>query len=264
MLWCGKTRKILTWGHLEDRTVGRYLRVKFLVFQHIDCEHPGSLRMLLDRAGIEWDVVALDRGDEIPELEGYDALWVLGGPMDVWDTQEHPWLVAEKEAIRRWVQDLKRPYLGLCLGHQLLADALGGTCGLQVPPEVGVYDIALTADGVHDPLFKGLEPVQKCVQWHGVRVEEPPQGAVILAGSDACPIQAMRVGQTAWSMQYHVEVEPDTVANWAKVPAYHRALMETLGAEGYGVMERQAAEAMDVFLASAETIFDNFVSVVRQ
>ena len=68
-------------------------------------------------------------------------LWVMGGPMDVWDVVEHPWLVPEKAAIRKWVRDLERPYLGLCLGHQLLADALGGTCGPQRPPEIGVLDV---------------------------------------------------------------------------------------------------------------------------
>ena len=112
--------------------------MRLLVFQHLDCEHPGSLRKFLAADGVQWDTVELDAGQPIPPLEGYDALWVMGGPMDVWDIEECPWLIPEKQAIRTWVRDLKRPYLGLCLGHQLLADALGGTCGPQRPPEVGV------------------------------------------------------------------------------------------------------------------------------
>ena len=102
--------------------------MKLLVFQHIECEHPGIFRGLLDGAGIQWDAVELDVGEKIPAFESYDALWVMGGPMDVWDEDECPWLVPEKAAIRHWVCDLKKPYLGFCLGHQLLADALGGVC----------------------------------------------------------------------------------------------------------------------------------------
>lgn len=237
--------------------------MKLLVFQHIDCEHPGSLRTHLAADGVTWDAVELDEGQPIPELEPYDALWVMGGPMDVWDVDEHPWLIAEKAAIRRWVKELKRPYLGLCLGHQLLADALGGTCGPQRPPEVGVYEVELTEAARRDALFAGLAARQACLQWHSVRVAQPPDDAVVLARSPGCSVQAMRVGELAWSMQYHVEVEPDTVRNWASIPAYEAALVETLGEGGIQRVEADAATHMDGFLASARALYDNFMQVVQ-
>ena len=236
--------------------------MRLLVFQHIDCEHPGSLRRFLAEDQIEWDAVNLHAGEPIPPLEDYDALWVMGGPMDVWDVVEHPWLVPEKAAIRKWVRDLEKPYLGLCLGHQLLADALGGTCGPQRPPEIGILDVELTEAGRKDPLFEGLPHRQKFLQWHSVNVAQAPEGATVLASSDICKVQAMRIGKHAWSMQYHAEIEPDTVANWGEVPAYHNALLAALGDDGLTAMQSAADEHMPAFLSCAETLYRNFVRQV--
>ena len=232
--------------------------MRLLVFQHIDCEHPGSLRRFLAADGVDWTAVELDAGEPIPELENFDALWVMGGPMDVWDVAEHPWLVPEKRAIRRWVRELDKPFLGLCLGHQLLADALGGTCGPQRPPEIGILDVELTAEGVADPIFAGMPARQKCLQWHSVCVAQPPDDAVVLARSDVCTVQAMRIGRHAWSMQYHVEIEPETVDNWGAVPTYRQALETTLGGDALPKLKAEADAAMEESLGNAEKLYRNF------
>lgn len=236
--------------------------MRLLVFQHIDCEHPGRLRDFLAEDGVIWNAIELDQGEKIPDLDAYDALWVMGGPMDVWDVDDHPWLVPEKAAIRKWVRELEKPYLGLCLGHQLLADALGGTCGPQRLPEIGVLDVELNAEGQRDPLFEGMPHRQKFLQWHSVNVAQAPEGATVLASSDICKVQAMRVGEHAWSMQYHAEIEPDTVANWGEVPAYHNALLAALGDDGLTTMQSAADEHMPAFLTCAETLYRNFMRQV--
>ena len=232
--------------------------MKFLIFQHISCEHPGIFRQFFSESGIDWQAVELDTGDAIPDLDGFDALWVMGGPMDVWDTDTCPWLVAEKEAIRTWVQDLKKPYLGLCLGHQLLADALDGKCEVQDTAEIGILDVHLTGAAKFDPLMKGLAPQMKCLQWHSVAVTQPPTGAELLASSPDCTWQAMRVGKHAWGIQFHVELQDQTISEWNAVPAYAAALDKVKGPGALKVMEDEALQYMPQFRDNARLLFDNF------
>src|SRR5215470_17285074 len=145
--------------------------MRFLVFQHIAIEHPGIFRDFMAADGITWDAVELDAGEEIPPLDRYDALWVMGGPMDVWEEDGHPWLAAEKRAIRAAVER-ELPFMGICLGHQLLGAAMGGRVAKAAQAEVGVLDVALTEAGRGDPLFQGMAPVFKALQWHGAEVAE--------------------------------------------------------------------------------------------
>ena len=236
--------------------------MRILVFQHVDCEHPGSLRGFLAEDGIKWDPTYLHRGNEIPNFDNYDALWVMGGPMDIWDIEEHPWLIEEKAAIKHWVKDLCKPYLGLCLGHQLLADALGGECRPQETAEIGLLEIELTEEGLLDPLFKGTPNKQKCLQWHSVQVTQVPENTVILAKSEICAVQAMRVGENAWSMQYHVEIEPDTVDNWVAIPAYSKSLVNTLGNSALSNLKKDTNENMNKCVNCARQIYKNFIGLI--
>ncbi len=232
----------------------------FVIFQHIACEHPGVFRRFFLDDNIATTAIELDEGDEIPDLSGFDALVVMGGPMDVWQEEEHAWLAQEKAAIRHAVVDLQMPYLGLCLGHQLLAEALGGTVGPSKQPEIGIMEVELNEAGLNSPFLKGLRRTQKCLQWHSAEVTTAPDCAQVLASSTACKVQALSYGSHAFSMQYHVELEDDTVPNWAAIPEYKSALENSMGASGLEQFKADADAGMAGFNAAAEVLYRNFLT----
>ena len=231
--------------------------MRILVLQHLDVEHPGSFREIWDEKGHERVAVELDAGEAIPELDAFDMLAVMGGPMDVWEEDAHPWLKAEKATIRRWVRELGRPYLGICLGHQLLAEALGGRVARMAAPEVGLSRVALTAAGRADPLFAGFGPELDVFQWHGCEVAELPEGAVSLARSDASAVQAMRWGRCAYGFQFHPEIVEETIADWKRIPEYWASLVKTLGPDGAEKLAGAVMPRLPAFRETAQRLDDN-------
>jgi len=233
--------------------------MKILVLQHARVEHPGAFRAFLEEDGHQWVPVELDEGERPPPLDNFDALWVLGGPMDVWEEDAHPWLVEEKALIREAVEGRGMPFFGLCLGHQLLAEALGGKCGASVRPEIGVKDVDLSEDGATGILFDALPDVFSTLQWHSAEVQTLPAGARCLATSPDCPIQAMSWGPRAFSVQFHLEVEADTVTNWAAIPQYAASLRKALGADGAARLEAECGRRLPDFNAMAERVYINWM-----
>lgn len=238
--------------------------MRILVFQHVSVEHPGVFREFWAEAGHEWVAVELDAGDAIPDPAGFDLLVVMGGPMDVWQEDELPWLVREKAAISHWVKDLGRPYLGICLGHQLLAAALEGEVGPMAAPEVGFAGVALTEAGLADPLLAGFAPAFETFQWHGSEVTRLPEGAVILAANPACPVQAMRWGRHAYGFQYHVEITPATVPEWQRIPAYAASLETALGPVEAVRLEGSVGPRLPAFREAARRLDANLASLAAR
>lgn len=236
-----------------------------LVLQHERVEHPGIFRQFLKEDGHSWTAIELDEGEALPEtFDGIDALWVMGGPMDVWQENEYPWLVAEKAFIKEAVEGRGLPYLGLCLGHQLLAEALGGQCGPSEQPEIGVLDVHLTEEGAGGVFLDDLPTTMKALQWHSAEIKTMPVGATCLATTAACPVQAMSWGPRAYSLQFHVEVEADTVENWAAIPAYRDALISALGNNGDETMREAAAAEMANFNKHAERLYINWLQTAAR
>ena len=131
-----------------------------------------------------------------------------------------------------------------------------------MPSEIGIMDVSLTEAAKSDPVFGKLPETFKCLQWHSVRVAQAPDDAVVLAQSDVCSNQAMRVGERAWSMQYHMELDATTIPEWGRIPAYEDALAR---AHGEGALQRMADEAeanMADFEVNSQALYRGFISAI--
>ena len=231
-----------------------------LVFQHMDHDHPGRFLDFFAEDHIIPEPVRLFEGQAIPDLAPYDFLFVLGGSQDTWQEDQHPWLAAEKQAIREWVAERARPYFGVCLGHQLLAAALGGEVAPAEQGEIGVFDVTLTEEAKGHRLTQGLEPSHKVMQWHMAEVKRVPVGARVLASSDLIAVQALGVGEHAISTQFHCEFTPQTVAGWSSLPNYVSNLEKHLGQGAYPRIVKECFPLMPQMARMTRAMYDNLVT----
>jgi len=232
-----------------------------IVLQHIAAEDPGYLKDLMEADGWNLVQIELDEGDAIPsDLSGYDAMLCMGGPMDTWMEAEYPWLIEEKRRIREWVVVMGKPFLGFCLGCQLLGEVLGGEVVESTPAEIGVLDINITAAAKDDPLFTGYPATIKAVQWHSWEVRGLDSNAevTLLGSSENTPYQIFRFRNNAWAMQFHVEVRADTVMQWGCIPEYRAALENSLGGDALTRFDQQARDHMPEMNRLAAELYHNF------
>ena len=196
---------------------GTTARPAWAVLQHVAHEGPGLIADELRRSGQPFDVVRLDLGERVPDPDSIAGLVVMGGPMGVHDDGDHVWLRAERDLIATTAADGK-PVLGVCLGAQQLAAALGAEVTTGDAPEIGLGRVELTGPGRQDPVtgpeYGGLASTTiPCVHWHQDTFSLP-DGAVHLAASRLFPNQAFRWGDRAYGLQFHVEVDRTLAEGW--------------------------------------------------
>jgi GMP synthase (glutamine-hydrolysing) len=192
---------------------------KLLVFQHVASEPLGHLDPLLRESGCRIRYVNFGREPHAqPDVRRYDGLVVLGGPMNVDQAALYPHLATEIAVIREAV-NAGKPTLGICLGGQLLAAAMGGRVQPNPVPEIGWYPLHVRPPAHADPLFRHFERTPRHVfQWHAYTFEPPP-GAVPLAWTRSCRQQAYRIGDHAWGLQFHLEADAALIDRWLRLPS---------------------------------------------
>jgi GMP synthase (glutamine-hydrolysing) len=231
---------------------------RVLLLYHAWDNHKAFIGTLLDEQHIPYDIIDVEE-EPIPDPTTYAAVIAFGGPQNVYNIDKHPYFVQEKEKIRLLVErDI--PFLGICLGGQLLADALGGRVRPHSLTSIGFFDVQFTPEGHNDPLYAGLPGYQKVFHWHEDTFDLPPD-AVLLATTEITKNQAFRYGQRAYGLQYHIELDDAALDSWLYHPSSKETLINTLGIEGYTNIETMRPLVFELYHEHTRMLVHNFLKI---
>ena len=221
--------------------------MEILVLQHINIEDPGYIKDLMIKDGVNITTIELDEGEKIPNnLNFFDGMLCMGGPMDTWMKKDFPWLIEEKKKIKEFVVELNKPYLGFCLGCQLLGEVIGGKVVKTNNPEIGMLDVNFLDEKNKDTLFADFPEKITSLQWHSYEVQELEKNkdVTLIASSKETKYQIFRYKNNAYGIQFHIEIKDTTVNDWGCVPEYKSALENQLGQGALEKFDKEAKENM--------------------
>ena len=236
-----------------------------IILQHIYIETPGYILDLMDQDNFNLTTIELDQGEKIPSnLNQFDGMFCMGGPMDTWMEKEYPWLIEEKNKIKEFVVNLEKPYLGFCLGCQLLGEILGGNVVKSTHPEIGILDILMDSRYSNDHLFGEFNSSFKALQWHSYEVQglESNNNVTLLGSSPSTKYQIFKYKNHAYGIQFHIEIKDNTVSQWGCVPEYKKALEDSLGKDALKKFDVKAQENMKLMNFNAENLYKNFKNIL--
>ena len=239
--------------------------MEVIVLQHIKIEDPGYIKDLMLNDGVNLTTIELDEGEKIPnDLSKFDAMFCMGGPMDTYMEDQYPWLIDEKEKIKEFVVTLKKPYLGFCLGCQLLGEAVGGQVVKSNPSEIGMMEINFSDKKNDDSLFSSFPNKIKSLQWHSYEVTnlESNKNITVLASSPITKYQIFKYQNHAYGIQFHIEIKDTTVNEWGCVPEYKSALEKQLGEGALEKFDKEAKSNMIAMNNYSKILYSNFKKLI--
>ena len=239
--------------------------MEVIVLQHIKVEDPGYIKDLMLDDGVKLTTIELDEGEKIPNnLSKYDAMFCMGGPMDTWMEDKYPWLIDEKEKIKNFVVNLKKPYLGFCLGCQLLGEVIGGKVVKSNKPEIGMLDVKFSENKNNDLLFSKFPEKITSLQWHSYEVQELENNkdVTLIASSPETKFQIFKYKNHAYGIQFHIEIKNTTVGEWGCVPEYKAALENQLGPGALGKFDQEAKINMASMNKYSQILYNKFKKLV--
>ncbi|MBE3560519.1 MAG: type 1 glutamine amidotransferase [Ktedonobacteraceae bacterium] len=218
----------------------------------------GYVGTLLDERNIGYQVLNVET-EPLPNPSNLAAIIAFGGPQHAYEEAKYPYFITEKAFLREVArQDI--PYLGICLGGQLLAGALGGIVKRHTTTEIGFFDVYFTEMGLRDPLYQGLPEYQKVFHWHEDTFDLTP-GSMLLATSQQTPNQAFRYGRRAYGLQYHIEVTPQMLHTWLHHPDFQDEILRTLGTEKIQKLEEEMLQHFALYQEHTRIMLDNFLKL---
>ena len=232
-----------------------------LILQHLKSLTPGLILDLLKKDKFNLTIIQLDEGEEIPKkLSNFDAMLCMGGPMDTWMEDKFPWLKKEKIKIKEFVINLRKPYLGICLGCQLLGEILGGRVVKSNPAEIGILDIKMTKESKTDKIFAEFPKIIKALQWHSYEVHdlEKNRNVKIIGSSLKTKYQIFKYMDHAYGIQFHTEIKNGAVYNLLKIPELKKSLEDNLGIAAIKKFDEDAQSNMKEMNKNAQTLYNNF------
>jgi len=239
--------------------------MEVIVLQHIKIEDPGYIKDLMLSDGVNLTTIELDMGEKIPDdLNKFDAMFCMGGPMDTWMEKEYPWLIDEKDKIKEFVVTLKKPYLGFCLGCQLLGEVVGGKVIKSNKPEIGMFDINFSKEKNNDYLFSTFPNNVKALQWHSYEVTnlDNNNNITLLASSPTTKYQIFKYQNHAYGIQFHIEVKDTTVNDWGCVIEYKSALEKQLGEGALEKFDKEAKSNMPQMNNCSKILYTKFKDLI--
>jgi len=240
--------------------------MEVIVLQHIKIEDPGYIKDLMIADGVKLTTIELDEGDRIPnDIEKFDAMFCMGGPMDTWMEKDYQWLIDEKKRIKEFVVDLKKPYLGFCLGCQLLGEVIGGKVVKSNNSEIGMLNIDFSENKKNDLLFSKFPEKITSLQWHSYEVRnlESNENVTLIASSPETKYQIFKYQNHAYGIQFHIEVKDTTVNDWGCVPEYKSALEKQLGEGALEKFDKEAQNNMQNMNSYSKILYENFKRLIK-